>query len=78
MNASWHCVFPSLCLYTSAAHRMEKCHAFQSSTKWDDKPHPTVVPWGGDEREKKQLSAAVCFEYLLVRKVCLALAREGV
>lgn len=57
---------------------IEQWHAFQYSFKWDDKPHLTVVPWGEDEREKKQLSAVLCFVFFSVREVCLALAREGV
>lgn len=71
-------VFSLPSLHSSAAHRIEKCQAFQSCSKWDDKPHPTVVPWGEDEREKKQLFAVLCYVYILVRKVCLALAGEDV
>lgn len=78
MNASWHCLPSPLSVHSSAALMIEQWHAFQCCIKWDDKPHLTVVPWGEDERKDKQLSAVLCFVYFLVRRVCLALAREGV
>lgn len=65
-----------LSVHSSAALMLEQWHAFQYCFKWDDKPHLTVVPWGEDERGKKQLSAVLCFVYFLVRKACHAFARE--